>query len=626
MIASFLLLIALSSSKEDAPSSDKRGYTPRTKEKYDIIIIGGGFSGLYSAMRLGESSGGKLNIAIVEKNIHDENWQDGGYSRNGIKELYPNEDYQHACIGGELQDYPFKCNIDKVNNPYCPSNGDFPGVVWFGDHAMRYKTSQGSFFLAQELGFQDIHHDPNYMYGEAKGSMGHDRGYYFMGGQQLLDGKYQDDVKYGNLNTNKWEDILFAGFEEKNLENLCNEDENMWHHIRSYYANITGSSSGVELLEGSIRFKSIFGADVDAQGMMEWLDTDFKSDEGWAVYPQQGGGGMSEFVRRIYKRIIENNYADIYCDWKVDAIESNKQLIDEAQIGKYKVLKQCKRNDDMYKTNKHDRLYGDKVIVTVPIKAMHEMNGLMSYITDSVYANIWNPIDVITCSQQFETKWWENLVPKQYPLQFDVDIDDIEVDTWYSKENCMQQIEAFNSPYLLSANVIRSLYVDESKCYNFWKSLVVGSDYDIEGVIANEIRARHAEYFGVKYQDIPPALHTRCELSDQAWYQLGAGASYKIGNNPHQKVEEWAHKPLDNHNIFMCGETWSVRHGWIDGCRSHCDIMMNKYFNVDPNDLPQWRFSLHERGQCSSVCMATGSMDKECLYFPPNAILKQHET
>ena len=53
-------------------------------------------------------------------------------------------------------------------------------------------------------------------------------------------------------------------------------------------------------------------------------------------------------------------------------------------------------------------------------------------------------------------------------------------------------------------------------------------------------------------------------------------------------------------------------------------MMMNKYLNVDEEDLPQWEFTLHERGVCSSVCMDTGSTDPSCYEFPDDAIIKIH--
>eukprot|EP01084_Bolivina_argentea_P137393 241964_1 len=314
--------------------------TKGKSKEYDVVIVGGGFSGLYVAMRLGQSHNGNLKIAIVEANESDNNHDETGFSRNGISEISSYEN--HACLGGKIEDIPYKCDIDKKNNPYCPSKGIFAGNVWFGFHAMRYKTTHGNFFLAKELGFQDIHPNPNHKYGEAEGKMGHDRGFYFYGhdrGQYLLDNKYQDDYLYKNLISNKFEDIFNAQFEDENINKLCNENiNNEWLSLRDYIANITGSSMGFELLEGESRFKGEYWH-LDAQGMVEFRDSDLNSEQGFAVYPT---GGMSEFIRRFYKQIIDNNYADIYCGFHVSKIEKHKKK------QKYKIV------------NNNEYLYGDK--------------------------------------------------------------------------------------------------------------------------------------------------------------------------------------------------------------------------------------------------------------------------
>jgi len=441
------------------------------------------------------------------------------------------------------------------------------------------------------------------------------KGKYIYSYGDIYEGDFKNDNLNGNLNSNlnsnNWDNLFLSGFDKKNVDELCDEDNNKWHHVRSYYANTTGSSIGVELMEGSYRFKSDWSSN-NAQGYMEFLDSDIKSDEGWTVYPI---GGMSQFIRTLYKQIIDNDYADIYCGFNVEYIE-------KTLVGKTISYKVYRRNYQSSYPVEPESLSGDKIIITVPVQSLFEIGGVVDDISSSIYSHIWNPIEVLTCSQQFEQRWWENLVPKQYGLQNDINVDDIEVDVWFSKQNCMQRMENFNSDYLRSANVIRSLYVDEGKCFDFWKSIIIGSNYDYNGIVADEIRARHAEYFGVNIEQIPKALSTRCELFNDGWYALGVGATYEIGNNPHRKVEEWASKPLKHDDIFMCGETFTVRHAWTDGCRINCDLMMNNELGVDSIFLKQWEFSLHERAVCSSICDDEGTDSDSCIQFADRAILK----
>jgi len=140
-----------------ASSSRRRRSKSKKIKIYDTVLVGGGFSNLNTAMRLGQDRDGELSMAILEAENTGKKW---GVNKNGLP-------LEASCLGGRVYDVPYKCN---KNRDGCPKRG----YVWFGDHAMRYKTTHGSFFLAQELGFQSIKPEGD-MYDEAEGSIGNDR-------------------------------------------------------------------------------------------------------------------------------------------------------------------------------------------------------------------------------------------------------------------------------------------------------------------------------------------------------------------------------------------------------------------------------------------------------------------
>jgi hypothetical protein len=93
-------------------------------DTYDVVVIGGGFSGLYTTMRLAQANKG--SIMLVESN------KPSSIFVNGKKIPHNGLPSNHACLGGKITDIPYSC--EKIKD--CKED-----IIWFGDHAMRYKTS-----------------------------------------------------------------------------------------------------------------------------------------------------------------------------------------------------------------------------------------------------------------------------------------------------------------------------------------------------------------------------------------------------------------------------------------------------------------------------------------------------
>lgn len=542
-----------------------------TNAVHDVVVLGGGFSGLYSALRLGQAEPGTDIVILEAAEASDKNGIEG----------------DNGCLGGRIWDVQFDVE------------GGEP--VWFGTGPIRVKSSQGNFFLAEELGFLTIESEDS-EYGEAEGFIGQDRGVFFEGGavgggRALLNDQcaYVSDKE--GLISEDWLDLLLALIDEKNVEKLCDREANDIHSMRQYITVATGSSAGYAALSGAIRFKSLWAG--DAQGMLEWLDTDsFKSDEGWAVYPE---GGMSNFIRHMYDA-IEADHPDTQfrCGARVAAVDSA---------------------DGVYHVTLTDGqvVRGKKVISTIPPLNLNKIGGnIGDAVNEADEAHVWHGTEVVTCAQQFEERWWEDKHPVSQQ-----ELTQEKTDTWYASDNCMQQIENFNSGYLRKSNTIRSLYVDDGEeCAKYWKDLIQNTDIT---TVEKEINARHAEYFGT---EIPMPLKTICKVWDPlaeepeaAWYFLKTGATFKLGNNPSTAVSEWALQPVEGEDFFMCGSAFNVRHGWTDGARTSCDQMLHHSLSVPTDVLPQWDFSQNVRSKCSGFCPSAMGVDPECD-FPERAILK----
>ena len=73
--------------------------------------------------------------------------------------------------------------------------------------------------------------------------------------------------------------------------------------------------------------------------------------------------------------------------------------------------------------------------------------------------------------------------------------------------------------------------------------------------------------------------------------------------------------------IHLCGSTYANRVGWIDSGRIHCDILLHEYLGISQDYLPQYEFSLHDKGECSAFCDGVADQDI-CNTWPDEAIIK----
>ena len=126
-------------------------------------------------------------------------------------------------------------------------------------------------------------------------------------------------------------------------------------------------------------------------------------------------------------------------------------------------------------------------------------------------------------------------------------------------------------------------------------------------------------YFGVAVDDIPLAITTHIEFSDGAWYYQKSGTVNTLGENALEVVQEWAKEPLENEDIYLCSEGYSIRRFWADGTRALCDQIMVEKLNIDSSYLPQWDFSSTTDARCWNIC-GDSTFDASQCQLPTRSI------
>ena len=44
-------------------------------------------------------------------------------------------------------------------------------------------------------------------------------------------------------------------------------------------------------------------------------------------------------------------------------------------------------------------------------------------------------------------------------------------------------------------------------------------------------------------------------------------------------------KPVDNEEVYICGEAYSINQGWVEGALQTAELMLDEHFGLKP---PKW--------------------------------------
>ena len=86
-----------------------------------------------------------------------------------------------------------------------------------------------------------------------------------------------------------------------------------------------------------------------------------------------------------------------------------------------------------------------------------------------------------------------------------------------------------------------------------------------------------ADIFNISITDIPqPNVSV-----GQAWYKKPYYAAwhYWSPGDKHTTIQEQMMKPVNNQDVYIIGEAFATRHGWMQGALDTAEEMIEKYFD-----------------------------------------------
>jgi hypothetical protein len=165
-------------------------------------------------------------------------------------------------------------------------------------------------------------------------------------------------------------------------------------------------------------------------------------------------------------------------------------------------------------------------------------------------------VKVATVAQWYPSPWWETAVPGK------------DVPRAWTTESCLNALEIPTNQYAKSQNVMRSVYVDDLQCVNFWEATAQ------RGIPAVEAEIKRNLQYLFPVATIPAPLKTHVQIWSAGWYFLKAGSPF---SNADIGVRELS--PLASENVALVGESYNPqRSGWTDGAyKSSINTLNSRY-------------------------------------------------
>ncbi len=353
-------------------------------------------------------------------------------------------------------------------------------------------------------------------------------------------------------------DARFAGdTREDKIYAMLLADENAstaarYPSLRAYISTVAGPDA-VPFLRASSRFHGDFDYDVSAPNYLSMLRHE-SALSSVNLYPV---GGMSAFIRGM-ESAARARGARFFTAEPVLEIERD-----------------ARGTDYVLRTPLHRAAVAKLVLAVPPAGLDHVGGAIPAALRAAPEYRALLPIKVVVINQTWDRRWWENV--RNPAAQGDA------AKTWraWSTDQCVTHVEIPQEPYLAAANVTRSVYTDDPKCVDYWRTLKDKEGIDAVGREASRgLSTLFNHGLDNVHVEVPRPLRTTMRFWPGGWYYVRAGSA--VSN---KRISEWALHPLtDQENLSLIGEAyWPDRPGWSEGAYFSANALLDARFKDVPH-------------------------------------------
>jgi hypothetical protein len=207
------------------------------------------------------------------------------------------------------------------------------------------------------------------------------------------------------------------------------------------------------------------------------------------------------------------------------------------------------------------QVHADRLVIAVDAEGMKYIGG---EIADKIKAQPQfqdiTGIKVATVTQWYPDAWWQNAQPGK------------DIRRAWTTESCVNALEIPINPYAANQKVMRSVYVDDLQCVNFWEQT-----YQRGGTAAVEAEIKRGFGYLFPGVNIPNPLKTYVQIWPAGWHFVRAGSPF---NN--MDIATWAIQPIAGELVSLVGESYNPqRSGWTDGAYKSSINTLNTLYGMN---------------------------------------------
>ncbi|TXE14745.1 flavin monoamine oxidase family protein [Algoriphagus aquimarinus] len=527
----------------------------------DVLIVGGGMSGLFAAWRLLKTTPGR-NVTVVEKM-----GQVGGRLETTFVDIIGNDGVCHTVHDeeGGMRFVPEGSGMEHLWNLINALNKEFPVPLLnpvdfvMGDDNNRYYTRGRSFTLGESKA-------NNYQIWSEVFTLGpNEQG---KKPSDILQEVMDDILKQNGMTKNPSSPAAWANFRNnctyKDFEGcpVCINKWGFWSILRNYGM----TEECIEMLSHIMGFMGPFQDFINAG---EGLQILFDFPDPKTTHFKTLGDGFQSLPNTLAKSI----------EGAGGTIILNETITSITEIGGVFTA-----------TGVQQSYTAPQVILAIPKKPMKELAKTTDLLaTNAEFMRAVNSVQNMELTKvglYFKERWWHenpSINLTNGPNFTDLPLGSVYTFSQYPADP--EHDKTYNGPAALTQ------YTDYIRG-NFWKEMQnIGEMYQTEDfpqnpagtapaskALVHEMMKQIKLLFGVdENTEIPDPVLSTYRVWGQAPYGFGYH-QYKINVNDLTDVYPTIYSPATN--LFVCNESWSPEQGWVEGALIMSDYVMQKGFRL----------------------------------------------